>query len=79
MSKYSESRTGAKKGIKARPGFVTDDHLEFLDELREDGVTNMFGARPYLAEAFPDLTTAESSAVLAYWMKSFSERHPATA
>jgi hypothetical protein len=59
-----------------RPPFVTDEHLEFLDDLRESGETNMFGARPYLAAAFPALSEPESSKALSYWMASFSERHP---
>ena len=28
------------------------DYFEFLDDLRESGVTNMFGSAPYLAEEF---------------------------
>lgn len=58
-----------------RPEICADEMLEFLDELRESGVTNMFGASPYLREAF-DLSRADASAVLVYWMHTFSERHP---
>ena len=29
------------------PGFVTLKHLEYLDRLRESGVTNMFVVRNY--------------------------------
>lgn len=54
-----------------RPQFVTDEHLEFLDELRGSGATNMFGARPYIKDEFPDLSDKESAEVLSYWMKSF--------
>jgi hypothetical protein len=28
-----------------RPGSVHEEHLVYLDDLRESGVTNMFGAR----------------------------------
>lgn len=59
-----------------RPPFVTDEHLEYLDELRESGEINMFGARPYLLLAFPDLSENEAAKVLTYWMYTFSERHP---
>ena len=59
----------------SRPAGATDDRLEYLDALRESGVTNMFGAGPYLREAF-DLDRAEALEVLAYWMESFEERHP---
>ena len=54
-----------------RPEFVTNDMLEFLDELRESGDTNMFGARPYVLEEFPELTRQEASRVLTYWMETF--------
>ena len=54
-----------------------DDFLVYLDELRESGVTNMFGARPYLADNFyPVLDDKWAGKVLAYWMQTFSERHP---
>jgi hypothetical protein len=56
------------------PEGMTEEHLEFLDELRESGVTNMFGAAPYLARAFEiDGNTARD--YLSYWMRTFSDRH----
>jgi hypothetical protein len=58
-----------------KPEFVTEEMLEFLDDLRESGVTNMFGARPYVEREFPELTTEQAKKVLIYWMESFSERH----
>ena len=62
--------------MDARPDFVTDEHLNFLDNLRESGVTNMFGASSYVKQAYPELSKSEARKVLAYWMKTFSERHP---
>lgn len=59
-----------------RPDFVTDDHLEYLDELRESGITNMYGARPWIVRAFDELNDEQAKAVLLYWMHTFSERHP---
>jgi len=56
-----------------RPDIVTDDHLEYLDELRESGETNMFGARPYVQSYFPELTKDEAGEVLSYWMESFGK------
>lgn len=56
---------------KVRPEFVKDEHLEYLDELRESGDTNMFGARPYLMAEYLELTPKEASDILAYWMKTF--------
>jgi hypothetical protein len=58
-----------------RPEGCTDEVLQYLDELRESGVTNMFGAGPYLKEEF-DIDRATSHKWLAYWMGTFSERHP---
>lgn len=49
-------------------------YYEFLDELRDSGATNMYGARPYLADAF-DLDRKESAAILTDWMETFSNRH----
>ena len=59
-----------------RPAQLQEEHLDFLDDLRESGETNMFGARPFLMEGYPDLTTVEAGAICGYWMKTFSERHP---
>jgi len=59
---------------ETRPGFVTEEHLEYLDELRESGEINMFDAVPYVQVAFV-LTRKEARAVLAYWMQTFDKRH----
>ena len=58
-----------------RPKFVKDEYLEYLDDLRESGATNMFGASPYLQEKF-GFSKADARLVLSYWTESFSERHP---
>lgn len=61
-----------------KPTTVTEAQLEkcvrYLDDLRESGATNMFGARPYLEEEFLGLRR-QAGAILSYWMKTFSERH----
>ena len=46
----------------------------YLDDLRESGVTNMFGAAPYLQAAFPELSQQEAMNILIDWMKTFGER-----
>tara|TARA_R100000687_G_C6361363_1_gene123571 strand:- start:268 stop:474 length:207 start_codon:yes stop_codon:yes gene_type:complete len=43
--------------------------FQFLNELRESGKTNMFGARPYLVDEF-DLSKKQSSELLALWMNN---------
>jgi hypothetical protein len=50
-----------------RPDFCTDEHLEFLDDLRRSSRTNMFGARPWLMNAFPELSGDEARAILKFW------------
>ena len=42
----------------------------YLEELRRSGVTNMFGAVPYLMNEF-GLTRMEASAILSDWMKNY--------
>ena len=58
-----------------KPTVLEEHHLEFLDNLRESGVTNMFGARPYILEEYPELSRNEAQDILTYWMKTFKERH----
>lgn len=53
-----------------RPDNITDEHLEYLDELRESGATNMFGACPYVEREF-GLETDAARKVLSYWMDTF--------
>ena len=59
-----------------KPEHVTEEHLLYLDRLRESGVTNMFGAVPFILLEFSDLSEQQAKQVLIYWMKSFSDRHP---
>ena len=41
----------------------------YLDELRDSGVTNMFGAAPYLQEEF-GLEKKEAKEILLEWIKT---------
>ena len=54
-----------------------DEVFQYLDLLRESGVTNMFGAASYVAEQF-GLDRATARDYLGEWMRTFSERHPKT-
>ena len=49
------------------------EHKQYLDALRESGITNMFGARPYLMDEFPDLTKRLAQAILLEWMATFGK------
>jgi hypothetical protein len=60
---------------KIKPEKMLENHLLFLDALRESGITNMYGARPYLERKFKTLTATECGDILGYWMQTFSERH----
>jgi len=57
-----------------RPNFVTDEHLDYLDDLRESGITNMFGASPYVEQEF-ELDRKTAINVLKYWMESFGKEN----
>lgn len=51
---------------------VDKKYSDFLIALRDSGVTNMFGAAPYLQAEF-GLDKREAREVLANWMRSFGE------
>lgn len=57
-----------------KPAGMLDDHLEYLDELRESGATNMFGATAYLMVEF-GMDRKVAAPILGYWMKTFADRH----
>ena len=43
----------------------------FLEKLRRSGVTNMYGAGPYLQNAF-GMSRNDARVVLADWMRSYN-------
>ena len=49
-----------------------EEYFDYLVELRDSGVTNMWGAGPYLEDKFW-LTKQEAKDVLVAWIKSFEE------
>ena len=49
------------------------EYFNFLDELRESGVTNMFWAVPYLMDEFI-LDNEEAKDILVRWMESFNDQ-----
>lgn len=51
---------------------------EFLLALRDSGQINMFGAGPYLQEAF-GLSRSEAKQALLDWVKDMSQPRPAAA
>lgn len=53
-----------------------ESYFKYLDDLRESGTTNMFGAAPYLMRRF-GLGKSEARTVLMQWMSSYEERDSA--
>ena len=49
---------------------MNEEYYNFLNELRESGKTNMFGAGSYLQEEF-GLDKKEAHEILMAWMKQF--------
>lgn len=49
---------------------MTPEQNEYLNALQASGVTNMFGATPYIMAKF-NLTKPEARAVLSEWMNSY--------
>lgn len=62
-----------EKTAAQRPLELEERHLEYLDDLRESGETNMFGARAYLEAEFPELESSQAKAILSYWMETFGD------
>ena len=52
-----------------------DDVNIYLDELRDSGITNMFGAGSYVQKEF-GININEAHDYLSEWMKTFDDRHP---
>lgn len=48
------------------------EEFDYLDELRDSGEVNMFGAAPYLANTF-NIDNREARQILLLWMASFEE------
>lgn len=46
--------------------------FEYLNDLRESGQTNMFGAQPYIIQNFP-VDQKESKRLLLLWMDNFNK------
>ena len=55
-----------------RPEFVKNEHLAFLDGLRDSGSINMFGATSVIEDAF-DVPYTDARGILVYWMKTFGK------
>lgn len=52
-----------------------EEVFAFLDILRESGVTNMYGAGPYVEDSF-GCDHRDARKLVIEWMKTFNQRHP---
>ena len=46
--------------------------MSYLNDLRDSGVTNMFGAAPYVEQEF-EIEKREARRILSLWMSNFNE------
>ena len=53
----------------------TQEIFDYLDDLRESGETNMFGAASYIQRDW-GLGADDARGFLKAWMETFSDRHP---
>lgn len=60
--------------MSKRPEGMNEEHFEYLDNLRESGATNMYGAGMYLEREF-GLDEKAASKYLGHWMETFGDRH----
>ena len=53
---------------------ITNEQIQFLDDLRDSGIVNMFGAGPYIQEEF-GVSKHDANRILNHWMGTYNERH----
>jgi len=57
----------------SRPDYITDEQLDYLDELRESKETDMFRATLYIQIEF-GVDQNEATKILKYWMETFGKK-----
>ena len=50
-----------------------EEYYQMLEAIRKSGITNMFGAAPYLREFCPELSRDEANQILGNWMRNYDE------
>jgi hypothetical protein len=48
---------------------MTQEHEDYLDNLRDSGVVNMFEATAGILQQFPELNKKEAQNILKQWME----------
>lgn len=49
-----------------------EEYYNMLEAIRRSGVTNMFGAAPYLKEFCPELSNKQSQEILCNWIHNYN-------
>lgn len=50
-----------------------EQYYQVLENIRQSGITNMFGASPYLREFCPELKREEANEILCNWISNYNE------
>lgn len=50
-----------------------DQYFEYLEDLRQSGEINMYGAVPCLYREFPELSLDQAKKILTEWMASYGQ------
>lgn len=50
-----------------------EDYYQMLENIRQSGITNMFGSSPVLREFCPELSLKEAQEILGNWMSNYDE------
>ena len=50
-----------------------EKYYQVLESIRKSGITNMFGAAPYLKEFCPELSSKLSQEILVNWIHNYDE------
>lgn len=66
---YCYSIRNTSSEYKIMTVFEKEEMFDYLENLRESGATNMFGAAPYLKDAF-DISISEAKQILLEWMEN---------
>lgn len=49
------------------------EYYKTLEAIRRSGVTNMWGAAPYLKACYPKMSETESNEILCNWISNYNE------
>ena len=70
--KAYEELVGINEKVEVKEDISDNEYFSYLNDLRDSGVTNMFGAGEYLERDF-NLDKREAREILTRWIRSFDE------